>query len=58
MDPISLLMAAQATVAAIKRGCELLSEGKQEISKLKKTVEQAWFLVSTFSMISSKMPLS
>lgn len=40
MDPISLLMAAQATVAAIKRGCELLSEGKQEISKLKKTVEQ------------------
>lgn len=40
MDPISLLMAAQATVAAIKRGCELLSEGKQEIQKLKKTVEQ------------------
>lgn len=40
MDPISLLMAAQATVAAIKRGCELLSEGKQEINKLKKTVEQ------------------
>lgn len=33
-------MAAQATVAAIKRGCELLSEGKQEIQKLKKTVEQ------------------
>lgn len=40
MDPISLLMAAQATVAAIKRGCELLSEGKAEIGKLKKTVEQ------------------
>lgn len=40
MDPISLLMAAQATVAAIRRGCELLSEGKQEINKLKKTVEQ------------------
>ena len=40
MDPISLLMAAQATVVAIKRGCELLSEGKQEIQKLKKTVEQ------------------
>jgi len=40
MDPISLLMAAQATVSAIKRGCELLSEGKAEIGKLKKTVEQ------------------
>jgi hypothetical protein len=33
-------MAAQATVAAIKRGCEMLSEGKAEIGKLKKTVEQ------------------
>lgn len=40
MDPISLLMAAQATVAAIRKGCEMLSEGKAEISKLKKTVEQ------------------
>lgn len=33
-------MAAQATVAAIRKGCEMLSEGKAEISKLKKTVEQ------------------
>ena len=40
MDPISLLMAAQATVAAIRKGCELLSEGKAEIGKFKKTVEQ------------------
>jgi myosin heavy subunit len=40
MDPISLLMAAQATVAAIRKGCELLSEGKQEISKLKAQVTQ------------------
>lgn len=32
-------MAAQATVAAIRKGCELLSEGKSEIQKLKKTVE-------------------
>lgn len=40
MDPISLLMAAQATVAAIRKGCEMLSEGKAEISKFKKTVEQ------------------
>lgn len=33
-------MAAQATVAAIRKGCEMLSEGKAEIGKLKKTVEQ------------------
>jgi len=33
-------MAAQATVAAIRKGCEMLSDGKAEISKLKKTVEQ------------------
>ena len=41
MDPISLLMAAQATVAAIKKGCEFLSEGRQEISNLKATTEKA-----------------
>lgn len=40
MDPISLLMAAQAAVAAVRKGCQMLSEGKAEISKLKKTVEQ------------------
>lgn len=31
---------AQSTVAAIRKGCQMLSEGKAEISKLKKTVEQ------------------
>lgn len=31
-------MAAQATVAAIRKGCEMLSEGKAEISALKETV--------------------
>ena len=41
MDPISLLMAAQATVAAIRRGCEMLSQGKQEIQKVKKAVDDA-----------------
>lgn len=41
MDPISLLMAAQATVAAIKKGCELLSEGRQEISAFKAQAEKA-----------------
>lgn len=40
MDPISLLMAAQAAVSAVKKGCELLSQGKAEIGALKKTVEQ------------------
>jgi hypothetical protein len=33
-------MAAQAAVAAVRKGCEMLSEGKQEISRLKSTVEQ------------------
>lgn len=32
-------MAAQGIVAGIRQGCELLSQGKQEITKLKKTVE-------------------
>lgn len=40
MDPISLLMAAQATVAAIRKGCEMLSEGKAEIGKFKAQVEK------------------
>jgi len=40
VDPISLLMAAQAAVAAVRKGCEMLSEGKAEISKLKSTVEK------------------
>lgn len=40
MDPISLLMAAQAAVAAVRKGTEMLSQGRAEISKLKKTVEQ------------------
>ena len=33
-------MTAQATVAAIRRGCELLSEGKAEIGKFKETVSK------------------
>lgn len=33
-------MAAQAAVAAVRKGCEMLSEGKAEIGKLKQTVEQ------------------
>lgn len=40
MDPFTLLMAAQATVAAIRNGCEMLSQGRAEITKLKKSVEQ------------------
>jgi hypothetical protein len=33
-------MAAQAAVAAVRKGCEMLSDGKAEISKLKSTVEK------------------
>ena len=33
-------MAAQAAVAAVRKGCEMLSEGKAEISKLKSNVEK------------------
>jgi hypothetical protein len=40
VDPFSLLLAAQAAVAAIRSGCEMLREGKAEIDKFKKTVEQ------------------
>ena len=39
MDPFTLLMAAQGIVAGIRQGCEMLSQGRAEISKLKKTVE-------------------
>jgi hypothetical protein len=33
-------MAAQAAVVAVRKGCEMLSEGKAEISKLKSTIEK------------------
>ena len=39
MDPISLFFAAQAAVSAIKQGCQMLSEGRAELSAFKKTVE-------------------
>lgn len=39
MDPISLLLMAQSAVSAIRTGCQMLSEGKAEIDKFKKTVE-------------------
>jgi len=41
VDPISLLMAASAAVNAIRKGCEMLSEGKAEIQKIKKAVGDA-----------------
>lgn len=40
MDPISLLLMAQSAVAAIKSGCQLLSEGKAQINELKEQVEK------------------
>ena len=39
MDPISLLLMAQSAVSAIRTGCQMLSEGKAEIDKFKKQVE-------------------
>lgn len=62
-------MAAQATVAAIRRGCEMLSQGKQEIQKVKKAVEDAqtilkeakgiWNVIKGFfSKPSSSLPSS
>jgi len=41
VDPFSLLMAAQATAAAIRSGCEMLSQGKAEITKTKAAIEKA-----------------
>jgi hypothetical protein len=59
-------MAAQATVAAIRRGCEMLSQGKQEIQKVKKAVEDAqtilkeakgiWNVIKGFFSKSSPVP--
>lgn len=40
MDPISLLLMAQSAVAAIRRGTELLSQGKAEIDSFKKNIEK------------------
>ena len=37
---------AQSTVAAIRKGCELLNEGKAEIGKIKKAVADAQAIVS------------
>lgn len=59
-------MAAQATVAAIRRGCEMLSQGKQEIQKVKKAVDDAqaifkeakgiWNVIKSFFSKSSSLP--
>ena len=41
MDPISLLFAANACVAAIKEGCELYKQAKSSFMEVKSTVEEA-----------------
>lgn len=38
--PIAALIALQSTVVAIKQGCQMLSEGRAEIGKLKSTIEK------------------
>ena len=39
MDPISLLMVAVSAAQQIKKGCEMLREGRAEIDKFKKNIE-------------------
>lgn len=41
MDPISILFAANACVAAIKEGCELYKQAKSSFMEVKSTVEEA-----------------
>jgi hypothetical protein len=41
VDPISLLFAANACVAAIKEGCELYKQAKSSFMEIKSTVEEA-----------------
>jgi hypothetical protein len=41
VDPISLLFAANACVAAIKEGCELYKQAKSSFMEVKSTVEEA-----------------
>lgn len=41
MDPISLLFAANACVAAIKEGCELYKQAKTSFMEVKATVDEA-----------------
>ena len=41
MDPITILFAANACVAAIKEGCELYKQAKSSFMEVKSTVEEA-----------------
>ena len=41
MDPISILFAANACVAAIKEGCELYKQAKTSFMEIKATVDEA-----------------
>jgi len=41
VDPISLLFAANACVAAIKEGCELFKQAKESFMEVKATVDEA-----------------
>ena len=38
MDPISLLLMAQSAVSAIKSGCDLLAQGKAQVTELKEQI--------------------
>jgi len=41
VDPISILFAANACVAAIREGCELYKQAKSSFMEVKSTVEEA-----------------
>jgi hypothetical protein len=40
VDPFSLLLAAQAAVGFIRKGCDMLHQGRMELEGVKKTAEQ------------------
>ena len=40
MDPLSILFAANACVAAIKQGCKLYKDAKTSFMEIKKTVDE------------------
>ena len=39
MDPLSILLAANTCVAAIKQGCQLYKDAKTSFMEIKKTVD-------------------
>jgi len=55
VDPISLLFAANACVAAIKEGCELYKQAKSSFMEVKSTIEEAAGAVNEVRSFWSKL---